>query len=180
MDTPVRPVLYFMMTVFDLRGSLQRARHRLGDDPPSRRPRSDRGVSRLEAPVRDRLEELLLGQERPPVREIQAALEEYCGASGLRTPARATIYEAMARTIPRSYDIARLPAAARTTLYNLDPEGWVPGHQLAFHCLNYGGLAAASFAAGMPWLALYQAARLPGWRRRSRGVLDAILHVRGI
>jgi hypothetical protein len=168
------------MTAFDLHRSLEQARERLGDNPRSRRPRSDRGRSRLEPRIRARLEELLLGQERPPVREIQAAIEEYCAASGLRAPARATIYEAMARTVPRRYDIARLPTAARETLYNLDASGQVPGHQLAFYCLNYGGLAAASFAAGLPWLALYQASRVPGWRPRSRGVLDAILRVRDI
>ena len=168
------------MTMFDLRASLERARARLGDDPPSRRPRSDKGRSRLDPRVRDTLDELLLGQERPSVREIQAAVGEHCGTLGLRPPARATIYHAMDRAVPRSYDIARLPVAARESLYNLDATGSVPGHQLAFYCLNYGGLAAASFAAGLPWLALYQAARLPGWRRRSRGVLDAILLVRRI
>ena len=86
----------------------------------------------------------------------------------------------MATTPARSFDIGQLPPAARDTLYNLDPEGVVPGHQLAFYCLTYGGLAAASFAAGLPWLALYQAARLPGWRGRSRGLLDAILEARNI
>lgn len=168
------------MTSFDLRESLERARDRLGEDRASRRPRSDKGRSRLDPRVRDKLEELLQGQERPPVREIQAALEDHCEALGLHAPARATIYQAMARTIPRRYEIARLPIAARESLYNLDADGRVPGHQLAFYCLNYGDLAAASFAAGLPWLALYQAARLPGWRRRSRGVLEAILHVRDI
>jgi hypothetical protein len=168
------------MTVFDLKASLERARDRLGDDPPSRRPRSDRGRSRLDPRVRDALSQLLQGQERPPVREIRAALGEYCATLGLRAPARATIYQAIEHTVPRSYDIARLPTPARESLYNLDAKGSVPGHQLAFYCLNYGGLAAASFAAGLPWLALHQASRLPGWRRRSRGVLDAILHVRRI
>ncbi len=56
----------------------------------------------------------------------------------------------------------------------------VPGPQLAFYCLNYGGIGAISFAAGLPWLALYQAALIPGWRRRSGGLLEAIRRVRGI
>ena len=109
-----------------------------------------------------------------------AELADHCAKTGLRAPARATVYEAMARTPARSYAIAELPAAAREALYNLSPTGRVPGHQLAFYCLNYGGLEAVSFAAGLPWLALYQAARLPGWRKRSRGLLDAIRRVRGI
>lgn len=114
------------------------------------------------------------------MREIRRSLRQFCEPIGLRPPARSTIYDAMARTPARSYEIACLPAAARQTLYNLDTTGEVPGHQLAFYCLNYGGLSAVSFAAGLPWLALYQAARLPGWRARSRGLLDAILEARGI
>lgn len=168
------------MTVFDLRTSLERARARFGDDSPSRRPRSDKGQSRLDPRVRDALDEMLQGQERPPVREIQAALGAYCETLGVRPPARATVYNAMERAAPRAYDIAGLPRAPRESLYNLGPTGRVPGHQLAFYCLNYGDLAAASFAAGLPWLALHQASRLSGWRPRSRGLLDAILHARHI
>ena len=114
------------------------------------------------------------------MRTILAELADYCAERGLRMPARATIYEAMARTPTASHAVAELPPAAREALYNLSPSSRVPGHQLAFYCLNYGGLEAASFAAGLPWLALYQAARLPGWRRRSRGLLDAIRRARGI
>jgi hypothetical protein len=65
-------------------------------------------------------------------------------------------------------------------LYNLGPTGTVPGHQLAFYCFNYGSLAAVSYAAGLPWLDLHQARRLQGWRPRSRGLLDAVMRVRGI
>ncbi|HET9765653.1 MAG TPA: hypothetical protein VFS60_02325 [Thermoanaerobaculia bacterium] len=86
----------------------------------------------------------------------------------------------MATTPARSYSIVELPAAARVTLYNLSQTGEVPGHQLAFHCFNYGGLEAMSFAAGLPWLALYQAGRMRGWRPRSRGLLTAVLAARGI
>ena len=86
----------------------------------------------------------------------------------------------MARTPARSFAIADLPDAAREALYNLPEAGEVPGHQLAFYCLNYGGLGAISFAAGLPWLALYQADLLPGWRPRSRGLLKAIRLARSI
>jgi len=127
-----------------------------------------------------KLEELLQGQERPPVRSILEHLRRHCEAHGLRTPARATVYQVMARTTPRRYAIAGLPAVARDALYNLDGTQEVPGHQLAFYCLNYGRLGAVSFAAGLPWLALYQAARLPGWRPRSRGLLEAIRRARRI
>ena len=65
-------------------------------------------------------------------------------------------------------------------MYNLGPEAEVPGHQLAFYCFNYGDLPAVSFAAGLPWLALYQARRLPGYRARSRGLIDAVMRVRGV
>jgi hypothetical protein len=126
------------------------------------------------------LERLLGAQERPPVSLLLAKLSELATRRGLRVPARATIYYAMQRAPSRTYSISQLTDEVQSALYNLDPKGNVPGHQLAFYCLNYGGLRAMSFAAGLPWLALYQAARLPGWRARSRGVLDAILLARRI
>lgn len=78
-----------------------------------------------------------------------------CAAQGLRPPARAPIYRAIEHTPAHSVAIPDLPAAVREVLYNLAPDGKVPGHQLAFYCLNYGGLEAISFAAGLPWLALH-------------------------
>jgi hypothetical protein len=56
----------------------------------------------------------------------------------------------------------------------------VPGHQLAFYCFDYGSLAAISFAAGLPWLDLYQARRMRGWRPRSFGLLAAVMRRRGL
>lgn len=109
-----------------------------------------------------------------------ASLAEHCSKHGLRPPARATIYQSFDSIPARAFRIPDLPPAARETLHNLSADGDVPGHQLAFYCLNYGGLEAISFAAGLPWLALHQAARLPGWRPRSRGLLEAIRRVRGI
>lgn len=114
------------------------------------------------------------------MRTIMESLGRHCAAVGLRPPARATIYQAMAQSPARSYAIADLPQSARETLHNLPDDGEVPGQQLAFYCLNYGGLGAISYAAGLPWLALYQAARLPGWRPRSKGLLEAIRRVRRI
>lgn len=163
---------------FDFRESVARAEQRLGRQ--ARRPRRDSGQSRLPAELAAELNRLLQGQERPPVRQILRRLEVFCDEHGLTTPARATIYQAMAGLPSRSYTIVDLPDEVRETLYNLGSLGSVPGHQLAFHCLNYGGVRAASFAAGLPWLALYQAARLPGWRPRSRGLLRAIRVARRI
>jgi hypothetical protein len=168
------------MTAFDLQESMRRAEQRFGREVGSRRPRRDRGRSRLPAELQSKLGELLQGQERPPVRMILKRLEDYCSDSGFDVPARATVYQAMARAPARKYRVQELPAAVQESLYNLSKDGSVPGHQLAFHCLNYGSIAAVSFAAGLPWLALYQAARLPGWRQRSRGLLGAILKVRRI
>ena len=191
------------MAAFDLQESLRRAEARLERKAPGARTRRDRGQSRLAPEVSRKLDELLQGQERPPVRAIQSELRSFCRARGLRPPARSTLYQLMDRLPPRGYAIADLPAAVRQTLYNFvresstsadvverSPEGrqrnnlpsdtTVPGHQLAFHCLNYGGLEAMSFAAGLPWLALHQAAQMRGWRPRSRGLLEAILHARGL
>jgi hypothetical protein len=114
------------------------------------------------------------------MRHVLVQLRTFCEARGLDVPARSTVYAAMARAPGHSYAISRLPDRVRETLHNVGNEGDVPGHQLAFHCLNYGGVAAASFAAGLPWLDLYRAGLLPGWRPRSRGLLEAILKVRRI
>jgi hypothetical protein len=165
---------------FDLRESMERAERRLGFSARRRRPRRDRGQSRLPKQVAAELDRLLQGHDRPPVRAILSDLEAFCRIHGFEVPARGTIYAAMARSPSGAYLAVALPPAVRETLYNVDPEGQVPGHQLVFHCLNYGGLQAMSFAAGLPWLALYQAGRMPGWRPGSRGLLDAILRARGI
>ena len=173
-------ILFVKMSAFNLEESLRRAERRFSDRPGSRRPRRDRGRSRLALELETELERLLRGQERPPVRVLMERLGRYCRANGLNRPARATVYKAMTRTPPRGHTVTDLPSPVQEALYNLRGTAEVPGHQLAFYCLNYGDLAAISFAAGLPWLALYQAARLPGWRPRSRGLLGAILRTRGI
>jgi hypothetical protein len=73
-----------------------------------------------------------------------------------------------------------LPASVRRALYNLAPESEVPGHQVAFYCFNYGDLAAISFAAGLPWLALHQARRMRGYRMKSRGLVEAVARARRV
>jgi len=111
---------------------------------------------------------------------LQRRVGAICAAAGLRMPSRASLYNAFATIEGHSYAIESLPPAVAGVLYNLGPVGKVPGHQLAFYCFNYGSLAAVSYAAGLPWLDLYQARRLRGWRPRSRGLLAAVMRVRGI
>ena len=113
------------------------------------------------------LDRALRRRHRESVSKTRAAVTEM--QAGRKTEAR-VLLEAATALDPEN------PSA----LYNLAPESEVPAHQVAFYCFNYGDLAAASFAAGLPWLALYQAARLPGWRARSRGLLEATLRVRNI
>ena len=76
--------------------------------------------------------------------------------------------------------MATLPTPVVEALYNIAPDWRVPGHQLAFYCFNYGSLGAISFAAGLPWLDLYQARRMRGWRPRSFGLLSAVMRRRGL
>ncbi len=171
------------MSIFNLDAAVSAARARLGDhEPPGarRRQRSDRGKSRLAAPVARELRRRLSGHERPETVELLAGLRAFCRARRLRAPSRATVYNFMARAPVPSFRVGELPPHVRETLYNLEADSQVPAHQLAFHCFNYGGPAAMSFAAGLPWLALYQAARLPGHRDRALGPLLAVLKVRNI
>jgi hypothetical protein len=94
---------------------------------------------------------------------------------GVRPPSRATVYNSLATIEGHTYRVAALPPEARRAVYNLSADASVPGH-----CFNHGSLAAACFAAGLPWLDLYQASRLPGWRPRSRGLLLAAMRARGL
>lgn len=126
------------------------------------------------------LRQALLGQERPPIAAVLERMRGFCRTRNLRPPARATLYQWMESVAVPGYAVEALPPAVRETLYNLPATGEVPGPQLAFHCFNFGGVGAMSFAAGLPWLTLYQAARRRGWRRGSRGALAAVLAVRGI
>jgi hypothetical protein len=103
-----------------------------------------------------------------------------CRKKQLTAPSRATVYKLLDKLPVPSFRIRNLPPAAREALYNLDSTSEVPAHQLAFYCFNYGTLEAVSFAAGLPWLAIYQAVRLPGYRGKSRGLALAVARARGI
>lgn len=167
------------MPDFSLDNSLARAAARLGvGELEKRRLRSDRGRSRLDPAILTEVERLLGGWARPMPREILAHLTVFCGERGLRAPSRATIYSLL-RTMPvPSYRTSELPQEVRDTLYNLAGSETVPGHQLAFHCFNYGTTRALCFAAGLPWLTLHRAARMRGWRPKSRGLVEAVLRAR--
>ena len=111
---------------------------------------------------------------------LQRRLSEKCAVEGIKPPVRASLYNALARIEGHSYAIADLPVPVAAALYNLSPVDRIPGHQLAFYCFNYGSLPAISYAAGLPWLDLYQARRLRGWRPRSAGLLAAVMRARSI
>ena len=111
---------------------------------------------------------------------LMGELGRVCAEGGLRCPSRATVYKYMALAAVHHYEPAALPEHVKRTLYNLGDEAPVPGHQLVFHCFNYGGLKAMSYAASLPWLSLYQAARARGWRPKSLGPLLAVCRARGI
>jgi len=120
------------------------------------------------------------GYDRPPMADVLRQVGERCRTGGLAPPSRATLYKLLATLPTPIYRVAELPPAVRNALYNLTADSEVPAHQVAFYCFNYGDCAAMSFAAGLPWLALYQAQRMPGYRDKSRGLLDAVARARGL
>ena len=114
------------------------------------------------------------------MKELLMGLHSRCREMRREAPSRATVYKLMASLPCPSRRKIELPEAAQSALYNLASESDIPLHQIAFCCFNYGDLRAASFAAGLPWLALYQARRTRGHRPKSRGLLDAVMRVRRI
>jgi hypothetical protein len=130
--------------------------------------------------VQQALTKILAGQERPPTQQILRDLAVACTALGEKIPARATVYAFVAKAPTQAYRRSDLPQQVQSALFNLDDDAVVPGHQVAFACLNHGGMRAVCFAAGLQWLALYQAARMRGWRDKSRGLILAVLRARGI
>jgi hypothetical protein len=165
------------MSELSLAASLAQAELRLGSS--ERRRRADAGGSRLPPAVEAKLRRLLGTHERRPVLDVWREIDAYCRQRGLRSPSRATVYNAMARVEPPRYQAAELPEAVRRCLHNVE-SGSVPGHQVAFAAFNYGDARALSFAAGMPWSCLHRAARMPGFRPKSLGLLRAIISYRGI
>jgi len=114
------------------------------------------------------------------MRELLNELAEVCEREGHRMPARATVYAFMANAPPPSYRWSELPPSVRATLHNVDPDAPVPGPQLVQRAFNAGDVAAISFASSLPWLCLYQASRMPGFRPKSLALLRAVMRARGI
>ena len=114
------------------------------------------------------------------MRALLAGLRARCVGMHLEAPSRATVYKLLESLPCPTRRKMGLPEAVQSALYNLAPESEVPLHQIAFYCFNYGDLRALSFAAGLPWLALYQARRTRGHRPKSRGLLEAAMRVRRI
>ena len=170
------------MSFFDLPASLERAQARLKGAARAggRRPRSDRGTPRIAPRTLAVLVEACSGYDRPGISALLSSVGATCRSEGLTPPSRASVYKLLPTLPTPRATVAGLPPSVRDALYNLTDASEVPAHQLAFYCFNYGDLAATSFAAGLPWLALYQAARLPGHRPRSRSLLEAVMRARGI
>ena len=171
------------MSAFDIGASLARAAKRLGDQSVparKRRARADRGQSRLAAPLQEFLNRELQRPERPRFVDFEAAVARFSDQQGLARPSRATLYNYMATAPLPSYAFDDLPVAVQRALYNLREGSRVPAHQVAFAAFNYGDVDAISFAAGLPWLALYQANRVRGWRPKSHALLRAVMRRRGI
>jgi hypothetical protein len=171
-----------VLSIVDIRASEDRARRRLSGSavPTGRRPRSDRGKSRLDARVLTALAEAASGYDRPLMSALLTRLDERCRQARIATPSRATLYKILPMLPTPRYRAGALPPPVRQALYNLTAESDVPATQVVFYCFNYGDTRAMSFAAGLPWLALYQALRLPGYRSKSRGLLEAVARVRGV
>jgi hypothetical protein len=170
------------MSAFNLQESLERAEKRLGspEEFHGKLARSDRGVSRLNPIVIECLTKIASGMEKPRMTEMLKELALMCEKKGIPKPSRATVYKLLDKLPAPSYKVNDLPESVRNALYNLSPSSEVPGHQLAFYCFNYGTMDAVSFAASLPWLAVYQALKLPGYRKKSRGLALAVATARNI
>ena len=171
------------MSTFDLTASLARAKERFGAierDARPRRARSDRGRSRLPEPVLEFLNNALSGMDRPRFADIEGAVARFSEERGFSCPSKATLYQYLARAPLPAFEFGSLPLSVRRSLYNLSDGSSVPLHQVVFAAFNYGDIGAISFAAGLPWLALYQADRIRGWRPKSHALLRAVMKGRGL
>lgn len=164
----------------DLERSFAAARARLEAKPLARRrrQRSDAGRPRIDAKARALLSELLSVAQRPHMHEVLALLKQRCRAERVPCPSRAASYNVLPHLDTPMYRVADLPDHVGAALYNLDDATRVSGAQLAFYLMNHGDTRALSFAAAMPWLCLYQAERMRGFRPKSHALLRALLRAR--
>ena len=161
----------------DIRASFEGFQKRVAGDGPGK-VRRDKGRSRLSPDVLKEVERSFHSYARPSVSGVMRSLRPFCKAKRFRVPSRATLYQLMKSVACPFYRVSRLPPHVLECLYNLAAATTVPGHQLAFYCFNYGSTQAVAFAAGLPWICLYQAGFVRGWRAKSRGLLDAVLSAR--
>ena len=165
--------------MFDLKTSLKNAALRFSRTSERQR-RSDAGKSRLDPSMQRELADLLRAHDRPSISAIVARLNSRARALRVRVPSRASIYNFMPRCPPHHYAIGGLPDAVCASLYNLGPSGRISGPHVVFYAFQHGELRAISFASGLPWIDLYLADRMRGWRTHSQGLLRAVLKYRGI
>ncbi len=119
-------------------------------------------------------------RERPKMRTLMHDIQTFCVERAMNVPSRATLYKLLPGLPVPAYRVGDLPQSVQDALYNQVPDALVPGHQVAYYCFNYGNSRAVSFAAGLPWLALYQAVRLPGYRKKSLGLALAVSAAIGV
>ncbi len=169
------------MSEIDLKSSIARAERRFrgGVAAQPNGVRADRGRARIPEVVERELQRLLQTPERPALSEVAHEIAAFCGSVGCRPPSRSSVYNAVARAKAPEYQLAQLPEDVVRALYNLEGPR-VGGGQLVFHAFNYGSPRAISFAAGLPWLCLVDAAKRRGWRPKSRSLLTAVMQYRGI
>jgi hypothetical protein len=134
----------------------------------------------LPAELEAELGRLLGTRDKPSMVSVRRSLSRFCREHACREPSRATLYNAIERVPSPSYSLSALPPHVRRCLHNLDEDAIVPGPQVAFAVFNRGESAALSWAAGMPWVCLKAARKLPGFRPKSRALLDAVLRFRGV
>jgi hypothetical protein len=171
------------MAAFDLTKSLALAQERFGanqGDMKARRSRSDRGRSRLPGPIVEFLNKALSGLDRPRFADLEADVARFSDEHGFSCPSKATLYYYLTIAPLPAFEFGSLPLSVRASLYNLGDGSRVPAHQVVFAAFNYGDIGAISFAAGLPWLALYQADRTRGWRPKSHALLRAVMKGRGL
>jgi len=168
------------MSAFNFDETMERVQRRA---TTRRKPRRDRGSSRLHPQVEAWLCGLLSVREKPSFSVVQRELRAKCEAEELPGPTRTSIYNAARRVPVPSLRWDELPEAVTTSLYNLAPDDaddTIPGDQVVFYAFNYGAPRALSYASGLPWICLARANARRGWRPKSHSLLRAVMRFRGI
>src|ERR1051326_2405332 len=135
------------MSELILGDSVARASKRLRTS--ERRPRSDRGHSRLSPRVEAELLRILERTDRPPIVEAHRKLRSFCRRARLEVPSRGTLYNALARVPAPAYEFGELPPEVRQTLHNV-AHGKIPGPPGVFAAFTYGEARALGLPAGRP------------------------------